>query len=194
MKFYEIFTPIKLEQITNKTDVQKMKATQDLFTLWVDLLRSKFSNKEIRDLAALFWDLVGCKITPIAMTDVESMSFYCERTGGQDIGIILIPNNWLELANQNVHLQLGAMVHHASLAKDFWNFKLPTEDKQLAQQCFDRADYLESVFFRTIQNEVIDFKPNEYQAHILNKSYEDNLSYEGTPFQITVTSRRPMAV
>jgi hypothetical protein len=86
------------------------KLAGDTFTLLVDFLRSPTNkNKSVRSLMALFWDLVGNRITPTAITNgVPTLSFYAERMNGRFNGFVLCPEDWCQMIKEEFPMQLGS--------------------------------------------------------------------------------------
>ena len=154
------------------------------FTAWVAALK-RFEicpNSAVNDLMKLFWDLVGQRITPAAMSNVPTVSFAVQRHGTELAGMIMCPCNWLELAKSEPYMQMGALVFTASQAKDYWNFLIPA--KHLAT-VIDRARMYESSFLHTMASVVSDFSPNDYQKKIMDAfpgGIDPIQTYEGMPY------------
>ena len=145
------------------------KLAGNTFTLLVDFLRSPTNkNQSVRSLMGLFWDLVGNRITPTAITNgVPTLSFYAERMDGRFNGFVLCPENWCQMIKEDFSMHLGALVFNASKARDYWNLKLvgmcPTSDKD-NKATFIRAYSYEAELLLGLP----DLKPNEYQKKVLN--------------------------
>ena len=123
----------------------------NVFTSMVHVLRSDPGLPEkVRQLAALLWDLVGNRITPVAFgPEVDSIHFWAEvpsEKGKNSVGCIMIPHHWLTLVNKDPFMQFGAIVYTASHARDYYNKRL-TDDQDVIHKrslAFE-ADYLHSL-------------------------------------------------
>lgn len=169
---------------------------QDQLTAWIDKLRqpSLFHNKTINNLMSLFWNLIGHKITPAAITPIHSISFIAEQRGTSASGIVLCPPHWRKLTKDDPYMQMGALVFCASQAKDYWNFKIPSSDKQAHTESSRRALMHESEFLFFLTETASDFAPNPYQQEVMNKFPKKlqqfpELSYEGMPFTLDKTQK-----
>ena len=141
----------------------------ETFTRMVDMLRNPTTcrNDHINKLMSLFWDLVGNRITPTAVTTVPTLSFWCEIKKGRMFACILVPINWCEMVKADHAMQLGALVFNASKAKDYWNLKVPgLSDAE--QNLKARAYSYEAELLLGVPN----LSPNDYQTKVLEKYYD----------------------
>ena len=130
----------------------------------------------------LFYQLVGSKVTPVAMTDgVSTLGFYCEKRNGNSLGVVFMPTLWSDMLRETPFVQMGAMVFVASQAKDYWNNKFGVDDKQiiLDRACAFEAEFLHYLLCQTDRK----FEPTDYQKQILSK-FPDGIAscssvYEG---------------
>jgi hypothetical protein len=173
------------------------KAIEGMFTALVAEMKKPESIPlpNINKLMDLYWNLVGNKICPTAITDsVPSLSFWGEMKDLDSVAFILAPPNWLHQLCENPSMQLGALIFTASQARDYWNNLMPSEEKFMRQ----RAWAYESEFLHYWQEQNKDWKPNEYQANVM-KEYpkgidtDSSLQYQsrkydgqGPPFPVDI--------
>src|SRR5574338_1648315 len=108
-------------------DPKKLKAQAmgDAFTQGVGYLKTDFPNDSIRKLMALVWDIVGHKITPVAVgPDVQSVSLAAFGNPGLPQAAVFLPHNWLNEIEVDPVLQMVALVFVGSQIVDFYNRKL----------------------------------------------------------------------
>lgn len=169
----------------------KAKVTNlgDMFSSMVHVLRSDpMLPDKVREMAALLWDLVGHRITPVACgPNVDSMHFYMEvPKEGKPVACIMCPPKWVEMTEKDPFMQFGALVYTGSQARDYYN-KRYYDGYQSIQK---RSLAFEAEYLHTIQNHpwVNWFKPNEYQQKVMAKfpkglaSLDSALWYESKPF------------
>ncbi len=161
----------------------------DTFTQGVGFLKTSFPNDAIRQLMALFWDLVGNKITPVALgpnVATLSLAVFAEADNIPR-AIILPPHHWLDLVKQDPCLQMGALVFVASQARDFYNQRCIGQ----YEATIKRARGYEAEFLHTIaRHSPIVFSEyqrktmEEYPNGLLTMSLKD-LLYKSKPFTLS---------
>jgi hypothetical protein len=139
----------------------------DRFTSGVGFLKTVFPNQAIRELMTLVWDLVGNRITPVAMgPQVQSLSIACTRRLGMTQAIIFMPHHWLAMIKADPIYQLGALVYVGSQAVDFYNGKL----YESPQESENRARAHEAEFLLTHIVIATSTPPmNDYQKGVLEE-------------------------
>ena len=139
-----------------------------LFTAGVDMLRSVIPNDRVRAIASVVWDLVGHKEVLVALgPDVPTLSFTAIRFDKADDavkGVVLVPKKWPQMVDEEVFMQLGAILFVGSQVVDFYNGKL-IGNTDAPGRC--RA--YEAELLRTLVQAAPDWKPNDYQRQILDK-------------------------
>jgi hypothetical protein len=158
------------------------------FASMVDFLRDKkFPNIHIRELMDLIYNLVGSKMVPVGVVEVETVSFMAEVKHGEKTGLILIPPKFLELCKENITMQFCALVFAGSQARDFYNDEMKKGGKYSRKVIIDRAFYYEAELLLLLKDEA-GFIPTDYQKGVLEKypkgldSMPDELKYESKPF------------
>jgi hypothetical protein len=136
---------------------------------------------------ALFWELVGNRICPTAISFVPTLSFWAEARDGELIAFILCPQNWVQMVKADPIMQLGGLVFNASKAKDYWNQKVPgltDTDEDSMERCWSyEAEYLNYVSALKPS-----FAPNDYQKKVMDKypnglrSARPGVHYHSRPF------------
>lgn len=154
------------------------------FTFMVDFLRSIFPNEEIRKLAALEWEMVGHRMTPIAIGPVPSLSFVAMGNSPDDLKpVVLVPMKWHEMCEANPSYQMGAVLFVGSQIRDYYNGKiLETEIVKKRSWAYE-AEYLNQLM------DVFPFEPDAYQQHVLDDfphglaSLPPGVQYESKPWE-----------
>lgn len=161
-------------------------AAGDMFTRLAHVLRSSQElPEEINKLASLMWDLVGHRITPVAIgPDVVAIHFYAEiPKQGQPVACILCPPKWLHMVEADPIMQFGALVFAGSQARDYYNERLAWDGKAV----HSRSRAYESEFLHCVM-EKYPFTPNDYQKKVMEDfpkglaSLEAKFWYESKPF------------
>ena len=172
--FEKLFRHQKIEDLGESDLYKKSKLMETEFTNLVDLMREEryLPLPSINNLVTLLWRIVGNRIAPVAMAQsVSTLSFWCEmqQKNGvpRSIAIILMPENWHDMLVKNPHEQMGAIVFAASHAKDYWNHKFlpPNTPIEAKERAWSNESELLHYFSRNVPN----FKPTEYQFHIMQK-------------------------
>lgn len=182
---HTVFQPKNLEQWGKEAGVaddpfyKSCKLMEAEFSDLVDVMRQEkwLPLPQVNGLMSLFWRLVGNRIAPAAMTGVPTVSFWCEMQQRnfipRSIAVIMVPEKWHDMIVADAHTQMGALVFVASQAKDYWNHKfLPgpgQTPEQCKKECLDRAWSHEAELLHYFQRTVPDFKPNDYQKHVMEK-------------------------
>lgn len=127
----------------------------------------------VNDLMSLFWDLVGQKITPVAIVNmVPTPTFMCSVKGDgkkeTTFAMVLVPTNWHDMLVSDPYMQMGALVFLASKAKDYWNNKFHPSVYN-GEEIVERAQFCESQLLHHFSKTREDFKPNEYQIYVMGK-------------------------
>lgn len=177
--FKDIKNLAKMEENEGEdnAEVKKLKLTESEFSDLVDVLRqNKYTQlPSINALLELFWRLVGNKISPLAMTNVKSMSLWAECRGNNDsVAFVLIPFNWHDMLVADPFMQMGAMAYTASKAKDYWNYKFVPGSEQVIE---DRARSYEAELLHFFSKNAPKFVANDYQKEIM-KHYPDGMMSE----------------
>jgi hypothetical protein len=162
-------------------------ATGELFTQVVHSLRSDSRiSLKVRDMAALLWDLVEHRVTPVVLTEMPSLYFVTQGSiAGASAGTILVPWNWIEMVRTDPQMQAGGAVNMGSQCRDFYNDKI---DFLNMNEKKERAYCFEVEFLLTIQHDDPDWKPNDYQSKIMRDfprgldSLRPGLWYESKPY------------
>jgi hypothetical protein len=142
----------------------KGQAMGDFFTQGVGYLKTDFPNDTIRKLMSLVWDIVGSKITPIAMgPDVQSVSIAVFGNPVLPQAAVFLPHNWLDELKRDPVLQMGALVFVGSQIVDFYNRRLMDQ----AEQSIKRARAHEAEFLLTSKRHVPHLVFNDYQKKVL---------------------------
>ncbi len=156
------------------------------FTEGVNVLKNagSFPNKHVNELMSLFWNLVGSKLIPLAMTKgARSLAFYVERKGIDSVEMIMVPQDFYLKVLKAPYMQLGALTFIASQARDFYNQKL--SDPNAVRQ---RSHAYEAEYLNTLKQLDGGFSLNNYQIEVLNRypkglmSLDPSLRYTSTPF------------
>jgi hypothetical protein len=157
----------------------------EVFDEIVHFHRSIFPNQHIRRLMSMVWQIVGNRVTPVAVVQEKlfGLHFYCEASKGGRASYILVPIHWQELVKANPIFQCGGMVFTASQVQDFYNDKLGELEMK------SRARAYEDEFLNTIKTSVDpQYKLNEYQQKIVDaypqglESLPPGLLYESKPW------------
>jgi len=190
MKFRDIFDVKELADMDESNPEYAAGAKiSNQFTIMVDGMRNanKLALPKINNLMSLFWQLVGNRITPMAVTAVPTLSFAAEYRGDSTIGMVLVPPNWLELIAKDAYCQMGALIFVASQSKDYWNCKF---NRGSEKEIKARAYAYEAEFLLFLKEYASDFTVNEYQKTVLEKYPRGILSepssYEGRKYDRNV--------
>lgn len=184
--FEKVFQSVHVDTLPHTDPYYQMgKATEVSFTNMVDLMRdpARLPLPSVNKLMALFWNLVGNRITPTGITKVPTLSFWAEIRNDRSIAMILCPEWWhLSLAKEP-YFQMGALVFAASQAKDYWNHKfLPGSREEVKA----RSLSYEAELLHYFAKDAPDFKPNDYQKDVM-AAYPNGLAsvsshYEGRDY------------
>ena len=165
-----------------------------LFDNAVDTLRNpqQMPNLAINKLATLFWRLVGNRVTPSAMTEVPTLSFWAEMKRNSSIGIVMVPWGWPKMCLEDRWMQLGGIVFVASQAADYYNQKMSTvSDKPVVERARAyESEYLIMLYKQTQGKEPhLHWTPNPYQENIMKhfpyglQSLPSELRYDLAPYK-----------
>jgi hypothetical protein len=167
---------------------QQCLLTGELVTRMVDCVRKdpRFP-KRIGALGVLLWDLIGHRITPVALTVVPTISFVAEGTPGVvPNGTILIPWEWAKYVRKEPYMGFGGLICIGSQARDFYNKNFNFFDRRPVMQ---RAWAFEAEFLNSVKADDPEFVPNDYQKQVLDKypegldSLPEGVWYESIPFK-----------
>lgn len=163
---------------------QTSKANELAFTRTVDIMRTHLTLPcpKINELMALFWDLVGSRISPVAITDqVKTVHLWVEVTRErQSMAVVVCPTDWYARLREEPYMQMGALAFIASQSKDYWNNKI---NRQTGEEVRQRALSAESHLLHFFQKNSPDFTPNDYQKQVMENHQEGFLlSYQGRLF------------
>ncbi len=193
----------------------KAKTAADRFTDMVKFLKNPVTTPvtSLRTLGHLIWDMVHYRITHTAMfSGINAMHFYGELAGQKrnpafshipapngKFTIFLLPENWLEMVDQDAIMQLGGLIFCGSQARDFYNEKygdLAAKTGETHSPAVRRAAAFEAewlMYCRGIQEtSKAEWHPNDYQKSIMADypkglaSLPPELWYESKPFEIPV--------
>lgn len=148
-------------------------------TLQVLIHPLMFPNEKINNLCTLFWKLVEQRITPVACAvglPLAGLHVLIAQEKSSEIwkASIYMPKEWYKMVQKDPLFQAGAVVYTASKCVDFWHKKIGKEEDHEALE--QRARAWESEYLLTVKKINPEFKPNEYQNHILaNFSGIENL-------------------
>ncbi len=155
----------------NELKAKAMAITQT-FDKSVDYMREEFPDEGVRNLMTWMWRSIGNKITPSALTPaVDSISFWVEAKQDGLIGMVLIPENWLEMVEKDANMQLGALVFTASQVWDYTEV-LKTGNVGVlvdSQGMIARACRWEARYLRQLREWDPEYELNEYQRHVLER-------------------------
>jgi len=152
--------------------------TVQSFNRTVDFLRgTNFPNAEINSLITLMWRLVRNKQVPTVLDPdgtIPTFSFLprARRDHPEDAeGMFIIPLNFIDQVRQDPLMQLGAVVHMASRARDFYTGRIKAgsvdshiQDRSLA---FEAEALLTAQ--RMAQAEGKQLSLNSYQQDVLSR-------------------------
>lgn len=137
-------------------------------TSGVDFLRSVFPNEAVQKLMKLVWDIIGHKITPIALgPQVPSISLAVFGSPALPQAAIFLPHNWLDDVKADPVLQMGALVFVGSQALDFYNQKVGRAPAQ-GPESVRRARAYEAEYLLTVKKMGPQTKFNDYQKKVLD--------------------------
>lgn len=169
-----------IETLDKDSDLyQKAKLFETLFTDMVYLLKTKHPNERIRSLGEAIWDVFHHgHVRMVLGPKVKSLSF--AAVGRQGSGgnlnvvdaLVFAPHHWMEMIQENLTMQVGAVIMVGSQAVDFYNGKFQTDYANVPR----RSDAYEAESLRNLGSE---FTPNEYQARLLrdNPVFDESLEY-----------------
>lgn len=139
---------------------QLAESISNVFSEHVDFLRSQVPNKVIRELGALLWELVGHRVTRIAIApEVKTLSFLGYRDAGVRRGQILVPEAWVSMVIVQPLVQMGAVVNMGSKAIDIYNDRL--------DNIHNRALAYEAEFLHTLLRDAPAAPLNDYQKEVI---------------------------
>lgn len=107
----------------NSTEARQGRVIGKLFTEIVQALRDVLPSKPINDLAAVFYALVGNRITPTVMAPVPSVSFSVAESKGVQRAVIAVPPHWVPMVVNDKDMQICALLSAASKSVDYFNGK-----------------------------------------------------------------------
>ena len=167
--FSQFFKPIDAKEA--KTVFSNVQLSGQLFTSIVEHLgNNPRMPQPVRELAKLGWNLVGEKITPVALAEgFPTLSFWCEiKHDFKGRGVILMPANWMDMYKDNPGYQIGAVVSMLSRSKDYWNL---LSDKAKIET---HALEYEGMFLRYVKEEDKNYEFDDYQKHVLSKTSDES--------------------
>lgn len=171
------FMQLCLNETDTPKDMQDIaKQAVSCFDECVGIIASPFymPNKALNKLGKLFWRLVGNKITPAALTnmDLPGLHVWTEKhNSGSSVFAVMVPVNWVKSFNAEPFMQLGGMVYTASQAADYWHGKLNKQsdaEAMISRAWAYEAEYLLSVG-HSLKSLNCDFKYNSYQQKVLDR-------------------------
>ena len=138
----------------------------EMFTSGVAFLANLFPNASIRKLMGLVWNIVGHRITPVALgPEVPSLSLAVMGSKLAAQAIILTPHNWIDMVKADPLLQMGALVYVGSQAVDFYNGKTVEDPKTTVL----RSKAFEAEFLLTLNNVIPNLVFDTYQQSVVDE-------------------------
>jgi hypothetical protein len=122
-------------------------------------------DTHLNRLAGLMWQLCGSRTVTTAATDeVKTISFLAMNEDEKLVGAVLIPDNWVKMFAVEPWMQLGAIVHTASKARDFWNGRILDVNVERRARAFE---YLALALAVKDTSASRKFAANDYQKKVL---------------------------
>jgi hypothetical protein len=138
---------------------------EKLFTGGVDTLRN-FPQPDIRMMGRLIWDLIASKQAATAVyPDIPSITFAVVIERGIERGMVLMPERWPQMVEEDAVTQLGAIFNAGIQVVDFCNGRLLKERPAALARCLA----YEAELLRMVQTMQPSWKPNDYQTMLLTK-------------------------
>lgn len=182
--FYENFEVKNIKEISGDQEAIA-KRIEGEFTDLVAYLKSpkQIDNPSINKLMSLFESLVGNLVTPVALTNIQSLHFYCEQRKNKVVCLVMCPSNWHEMLIEEPFMQMGGLAFIASQAKDYWNHRFTSEFHSQKEQIMKRAQSTEAELLHYFSKNKSDkFVPNDYQKEIM-LTYPEGIKSEPSHYE-----------